>query len=291
MDKESFNHNKADELDLLILVERGAVFLKNSIKVLLFFAVLGIVLGLCRYLVSPNIYKSRALFHSIILTNQEEIEMIDNWNQLLGKGEYYLLSRSMSTSEPVLNKLKKISAEEIQKLYIQNNPNGFAVDIWVTDTSTIDDLQAAIVRGLGNGAYVKERIDTRKTRFEEMIKNVKIEIAKLEITKASVDSVIRHSKNGAAPFLVDISSLNAQWIGLNEKLLSYQEELKFANAVQVFQDFGKPTKPIGPSLMKNLVFGLIGGFFIGYLVSLFMQVRKKLKTRTRARHAHQFENS
>jgi len=91
------------------------------------------------------------------------------------------------------------------------------------------------------------------------------------------------SKNGSSPFLVDISSLNAQWIGLNEKLFGYQEELKFANAVQVFQEFNKPSKPIGPSLVKNLVFGLIGGLFAGYLAALFLQVRKRLRSRNRSR--------
>ena len=155
----------------------------------------------------------------------------------------------------------------------------------------IDEIQAAIVHGLGTGSYVSDRIETRKARFQEMIKNVKTEITKLEMTKASVDSMIRHSKNGSTPFLVDISSLNAQLIGLNEKLLSYQEELKFSNAVQVFQDFNKPLKPIGPSLIKNLVFGLIGGLFAGYLVGLFLQLRYKIRNRNLARRVRQYENS
>ena len=138
---------------------------------------------------------------------------------------------------------------------------------------------------------MRDRVNSRKARFEEMITNVKSEISKLETTKTVVDSVIRHSKNGATPFLVDISSLNAQWIALNEKLLSYQDELKFSNAVQVFQEFNKPNKPIGPSLLKNLAFGLIGGLFIGYLVSLFLKVRQKLRSRTRTRYARQYQNS
>ena len=292
MEKGSFNdNNKSDDLDLLILIERGINFLKNSWKVLLVFAAIGLLLGFLRYSVSPTIYKTRSLLHSIVLTNQEEIEMIDNWNQLLRKGEYKALAQLMNTDEATLKKIKKITAEEIQKLYIQNNPNGFAVDVWLTDTSVIDEFQLAIVRGLDNSSYVRERVNTRQGRFEEMIKNVKIEITKLETTKATVDSVIRNSKNGATPFLVDISSLNAQWIGLNEKLLSYQEELKFSNAVQVFQEFYKPNKPIGPSLIKNLAFGMIGGLFIGYIVSLFLRVRQKLRSRRSTRYARQYENS
>jgi hypothetical protein len=292
MEKESFNeNNKSDDLDLLTLIERGISFLKDLWKVLLFFGVFGLLLGVIRYSISPTTYKSRSLLHSIILTNQEEIEMVDNWNQLLTRQDYLALAQLMNTDEGTLKKLKKISAEEIQKLYSQNNPNGFAVDIWVTDTSVIDQLQLSIVHGLGNSSFVRERINTRKARFEEMIENVKTEIKKLEATKAVVDSVIRNSKNGATPFLVDISSLNAQWIGLNEKLLGYQEELKFSNAVQVFQEFNKPNKPIGPSLVKNLAFGIIGGLFLGYLVSIFLRVRQKLRNRTRARYERQYENS
>jgi LPS O-antigen subunit length determinant protein (WzzB/FepE family) len=292
MEKESFNDsNKPDDLDLLIVIDGAINFLRRSWKVLLFFGALGLLLGWIRYSISSPVYKSRSLLHSIILTNQEEIEMIDNWNQLLGRGEYKALAQILNADEATLRKIKKISAEEIQKLYSQNNPNGFAVDVWVTDTAVIDQAQLSLVHGLGNSSYVRERINTRKARFEEMIGNVKTEIAKLETTKAVVDSVIRNSKNGATPFLVDISSLNAQWIGLNEKLLGYQEELKFSNAVQVFQEFNKPNKPIGPSLAKNLVFGLIGGLFIGYVVSLFIRVRQKLRSRRRTRYARQYENS
>ena len=288
MEKESFSHNKPDEMDPVILLEKGMTFLRNSRRILLLFAILGLALGFGRYLVSPKIYKSRSLLHSVVLTNQEEIEMIQHWNQLRGRGDLHQLAQTMNMDVEILKKLKKIDAEEIQKLYIQNNPNGFAIDIWVTDTAVMDELQAGIVYGLGNSLYVKERVDTRKARFVEMIRNVSYELAKLESTKATVDSVIRNSKTGASPFLLDISSLNSQWIGLHEKLLSYQEELKFANAVQVLQQFYKPTKPIGPSLLKNLVFGLIGGLFLGYLVALYFQLRKKLEGRRSVRY---YQNS
>ena len=108
MEKKPFNYQNTDELDPVILVEKAILFLRNSRNVLLLFALLGLLLGISRFLLSPKIYKSRALLHSIVLTNQEEIEMIDSWNQLLGKGEYQALARLTQAEIPSLKKLKKI---------------------------------------------------------------------------------------------------------------------------------------------------------------------------------------
>ena len=76
--------------------------------------------------------------------------------------------------------------------------------------------------------------------------------------------------------MVDVSNINTELINLNEKLLIYKEELKFANAVQVLQKFNKFSKPEsrkGPFLST---IGAIAGFLLGYIVSLFIYVRRKL---------------
>ena len=65
-------------------------------------------------------------------------------------------------------------------------------------------------------------------------------------------------------------------ISLNEKLLTYQDELKFAHAVEVFHKFEKFEKPLSPKLFKLLVLGFIAGFAIGYLLSVFSYLKKKI---------------
>ena len=283
MENNQNSYNNSDELDPVNLIEKAFAFLQHFGKPIFILAFAGLVFGLLRYFTSPKLYSSRLLLHSVVLTNQEEIEMIDNWKDLLGKGEYAALATTMNCEVQLVKKLKKISAEEIQKLYIQNNPNGFAVDVLVTDTSVLDELQQAIIKGLDNSDYVKERIASRIARYQEMIKTIKEEIGKLEITKTTVDSLIKHAGSTSSSMLVDISSLNSQWIGLTEKLISYKDELKFVNAVQVLQSFKKTEKPVSPGFLRSVVFGIFGGAFLGYLISLFLFVKYRMKMRKNLR--------
>lgn len=275
------NLTRPDELDLVTLVEKLISFLKNYGKALLLFSLLGLALGLLRYFISSKQYTSRVILHSVVLTNQEEIELIDSWQDLISKGEQEQLAKMMNCDLPVVKSLTKISAEEIQKLYSQNNPNGFIVEVVVSDTSILDELQNGIVHGLENSDYVRERVESRRSRLNELIRTVKTELAKSELTKNTIDSMIRTGKGGSASLMVDISGINSQWIDLNDKLLSYEQDLKFVNAVQVLQGFTKFGKPSSPSLVKNVLFGLAGGFFIGYLVGLFRYVQRRINTRKR----------
>lgn len=281
----------SDEMDMVGLVEKVLFFLKRFWKPICLFVLLGLALALTSYFISPRQYASRMLLQSRVLTNKEYIEIIESWRELVKDREYGALASLTSSSESLLSKLKKIKADEIQKLYIQNNPNGFYIDVVVTDTSALPALEHAIVSGLENSIYVRERVESKKIWFNQMIGNIQQEIAKLESTKSVIDSMIRHKNNGASPLIVDISSLNTQWVGLNEKLLSFREELRFTRAVQVVQDFSGPGKPESPKLLKSIFFGLAGGGFVGYLVAIFLYISHRLQLRTKMRRAHLYETA
>lgn len=212
----------------------------------------------------------------MFLSNQEEIEIIDNWKDLLAKGERAQLAKSMNCSDDVIKKLSKISAEEILKTYAVNNPNGFIINVSVTDNSILDDLQKGIVYGLNNSPYVKEKLETRKARDLDLIKSTNNEIAKLNATKQIIDSLILANHSNSTSFMLDISRSSAQMIDLNEKLFNYQEDLKFLSGVQVLENFNKgETKRSG--LIKFSLFGMAAGLFVGYMISLFLFLGMKLK--------------
>jgi len=274
---------KQDELDPIVLVERGVSFLRTFGWILAVSSILGLALGLLFYFTTPKQYASRLILHSVVLTNQEEIEIIDTWKDLLRKGERSTLAHAMNTDISVIESLTKISGEEIQKLYVQNNPNGFMVDVLVKDTSVLDELQNGIVKGLESSDYVRERVASKKARLNEMIDKVKGEISKLDLTKNKVDQIITNNSGTASSMMIDVSGLNSQWVGLNEKLLGYQEELKFVNAVQVLQGFNKVSRPDKPNMFSSILFGVVGGFFIGYLFAIFKSLSRQLKRRSKAK--------
>lgn len=213
----------------------------------------------------------------MFLSNQEEIEIVDNWKDLLRRGEKKQLASLMNCDVNVIENLSNISAEEILKTYVVSNPNGFIINVTVKDNSVLDALQKGIIYGLNNSPYVKEKIETKKARDRELIKKTTDEIAKLNVTKEIIDSLIQTNQRNSSSFMLDISRISSQMIELNEKLFNYQEDLKFLSGVQVLQNFNQG-KLSRQGLMKFSSLGMVSGLFVGYLVSLFLFVRIKLKT-------------
>ncbi|MGZ8544359.1 MAG: hypothetical protein ACXWV0_03640 [Flavisolibacter sp.] len=253
-------------------------FLKTYGWVLLLSSLAGLALGLFSFFTKPPLYSSRLILHSIIITNQEQIEIIDNWKSLMGKGERAQVARMMNLPENVLNQVGSISAKEIQKVYSTNNPNGFLVDVMVKDTSILRLLQNGIVHGLSGNSYVSSRVAARRKKLEEMARSVEDEMIQLTRTQQNIDSLVI-SGRGTNTFMLDISSLHAQKIGLKEKLSGYREELPFVNAVQVLQDFTTTSKPVQPRLLKSVVLGLAAGLVIGYFIAMILYLRRQLKNR------------
>jgi hypothetical protein len=265
-----------DELDLIVVVERIVAFINRFFFILIIFPTFGIIAAFVIFLSTPKTYTSELVLHSYILTNLENIQIIENWKVLLRKKEYNTLAGIWNSNPGLIKKVKKISTEEIQKLYVQDNPHGFIVQVTVKDTSILDNLQQGIVYGLENTEYVKERLITKRANLVELIEKVKGEIAKLDSTKLTVENILNNKNKSSSSLFVDITSINSGIITLNEKLLAYQEQLKFANATQVLQKFNKFSYPESRNGPLLLFVGAIIGLVIGYLTSLVIAVRQKL---------------
>ncbi len=274
-EKNGHANHHPDELDLIHLIAKAVAFVRKFRWTLISFTLAGLLVGLYFYFTTPKQYSSSLIVQSTILTNQEAIEIIDTWQGLLAKQEFSTLANIMDTKEDVVKQISKISAEEIIKLFVQNNPNGFMVTVSVKNASVLDQLRNSIVSGLNNGPYAKEKIDAERAKLSKLIEQVKMEISKVDETKLAVNEMIKSNGANASPMLVYVSRINAEWMELNEKLLSYQEQLKFSNGVQVLSDFTKG-KLMRPNPLKFIVFGLATGAFLGYVLSLILYVWRKI---------------
>jgi len=280
-ENQSGQANKSDDLDLINLVESVFSFFRNYSKLIAFFSIAGILAGYTLYKISPKQYESTLLLHSSTLTNTEQINIIENWNALLRDGEYAALGERLNCDSAMLKKVANISAAEIQKLYIPNNPNGFVVKAIVRDNAVLDSLYKGIIYGLENSDYIKAKLASRRTILGELIGKVKTEISKLDSTKKNIENSINSNNQHSSSFIIDVSTITSQVISLNEKLLGYQDELKFSAAVLVFHKFEKFEKPVSPKFFKSVVLGFIGGFAIGYLLSMYIYLRKRFAVNTR----------
>ncbi len=275
----------SEDIDLLMLLERSLLFFKQYRIIFIIAFLVGTGWGLYRYFTTPKVYSSRLIAHSAVLTNQEEIQIIDNWNDLIKKHEYSEVAGAFHCPESILRKVKNIEGTEIQKVFSATNPNGFYIDVNVTDNSILEELQKGIVYGFENGDYVKGRLDFKRSRLKEMIDKTNIEILKLDSNKAEVEKIIMGKEKPSSSLIVDGSSINRQMIDMNEKLLYWQEELNFTNGIQVLQGFSKFDKPIGPKLLVLLVLGWILCLSLAYIYALVSSINKKLKARSQHRTA------
>lgn len=271
-----------DDIDLIVLLERVVSFFKKNKWIFIAAVITGLLTGFLRYRTLPPIYKSRLILQSTILSNQNAIQIITNWNALLKGREYAELAAAFNCKEDILAKVKEIKAEEIQKIFTPNNPNGFILNALVTDISTLDDLQEGIVYGFNNSESVKEKVAAKRNRLKELIDKTAIELQRLDSTKKSIENILDGKKPGPS-IMIDVSNISRQLIEINEKHLYYKEELQLTNAIQVLQSFSKFKRAVGPNLFVWLFLGLASCLSIAFLYVLFSSINQKLKRSSRLR--------
>ena len=270
----------SDDIDLINIVERAFLFFRRYRTTFIVAIIAGVALGCLKYYTSAKIYKSRLILHSSFLTNLEEIEIINYWNELLKRNEYSALAQSFNCNEKILHNVVSIEGSEILKNYSASNPNGFYIDTRVKDNALLPELQRALVYGLNNTEYVKQRLSLRKKDVETLIDKVTAEIQKLDSVKKSIETVITSREKNSTSFMLDIPGVNREFIDLNEKLLSYREELQFSSSgIQVLQSFVPLNTPVSISLRVMILLGILFCLFMAFIFTIVHSVSQRLKKR------------
>ncbi len=268
-----------EDIDLLVLIERLVLYFRKYKWTYLIAILVGAGLGFSTWFSMPKVYKSRLILQSFTLSNLNYIQVVSNWNRLLQSGEHDLLAETWALPRSSVGKVKQVKGTEIQKIFTPNNPNGFYIDVFVTDNSVLDELENGILHGFDNVALIKKQLAIRKENLHKLISEVGKELAKLDSTKSKVESMMNSRNGQPSSMIVDISGLNKQRIELNEKLLGYQQDLQFATAVQVLQGFSKFGHPAGPRLFIWLGLGIVAGVSIAFVVTLANSVWKRVRIR------------
>ena len=281
MDDQKTADFRRDDIDLLALLERSLSFFTRYKWLFIVAAIAGLALGFLRYWSLPPLYKSRLILQSSLLTNQNNIQIITNWNSLLRSGDHETLSPLLNCTPSLLKKVRNLKADEIQKIFTPQNPNGFVVDAEVSDLSVFDDLQKALIYGFDNNGSVKDRLATRRNRLTQMINVTATEIESLDSVKNKLSNILDGKKN-SSPLIIDASAISRQLVEMKEKLLSYKDELAFTSAVQVVQEFNAGKKPVGNNLIVWLILGILPCVAIAYAIALFHSINQKLKLRAQS---------
>jgi hypothetical protein len=273
------NSPATEDIDLLLLAERSVSFFRKYKWFFIAGLTIGLLAGFLLWRSKPKVYQSRMIIHSFTLSNEDYIQVVDNFNRLLQKGEHDQLAALFNIPRESLSKARQMKGYQIQKVFTANNPNGFYIDVYVTDNRVLPELQKGILRGFENVEYIRKQISIRKANLELLIAEVEKEIRQLDSTKTKVGKLLEGKPGYSSSLMIDVSGLNRQLVDLNEKLLTYKQELQFATAVQVLQGFNAFSKPAGPKLAVWLGLGVLSGLAVAYIISLYLSISDKLKTR------------
>lgn len=99
-----------------------------------------------------------------------------------------------------------------------------------------------------------------------------------------MEALIGGYGHSSSSVIIDGTSINRQLIEMHEKLLGYQESLRFTSAVYVLQGFSQFNKPDNPKLLPWLFIGVFVCMSLAIAFALLSSLLKKLKNRSAASH-------
>jgi LPS O-antigen subunit length determinant protein (WzzB/FepE family) len=279
-----------DELDLILLFTNLFQFWKRFGRLIITLSIIGAILGLVFHFTRPRFYSANSILKASMYNDGEQMQIIQTWSTLILRGEYQILSEELHCSPELLKNVRNISGRLIDRPGPAETQNTFTLDVVVNKTDILDSLQNCIVYGLENNEYIQQRVAIKRANTIEMIGKVKNEILKLDSTKDLVENIIQHKDRNAAPVIVDISSVNTQLINLNEKLLSYETELKLIDPIQVIHKFNKNEYPYRSRLAVPLAVGLLGGFLLGVFIAFYKILINKIMIRNQPKRENAKSN-
>jgi hypothetical protein len=260
----------------MALFKNALSFFSHYGKLLLIVAFTGLLAGALRFKFTPNLYSSTMVIQPAMLSDPEQMALIDHWSTLLKKRERPELAQQFHVDVKLLRKVLWIKTAELQKSYAPNNFTAFTLTVLVTDTAILQPLQKGIEFAIENSEYIKDKLAIKKNNLRALIQTIDQEITRLNKMQTTIETNLEQQNNNGGRFMVSISDISGQIAGLQEKKLNFEETLSFVSAVHVLQNFYTPDRPTYPVLLKQLLMGLAGGLLLGTAIAFYLYIRPKM---------------
>ena len=272
------SRTESDEVDLLLVVQKGIRYVKSYWTLFLLSVTLGTLGGLAAYHLLPPTYWVTMIADSRMLSSMEVVSIVESWQELIKKKEWHALAQRLSVSDEVAYKVGKLEADLINQKMVGAAPDEdpFVITAYVKDNRVLDALQAGIVRSLENNKYVRERVAVKKQNLDSLRRQINHQIDDLNGLKGSLRQLVEKGGGNAGAFLTDPASINEIIVNLYEKRLGIDESLRFIDDVQVIEGFTRFDKPDSPKLSICLVVGFAAGLLIAIAIVAFRGVQARL---------------
>jgi hypothetical protein len=264
-----------NEIDLQDLAIRLILYFKRHFLFIAISTFAGILLSISIYVKSPNIFESRMIVMSDILTESYSKEITESLKKLIKENNYNALAFRLGLNETEAEKIKSIEIISVKKDKESDKAADntiFIVTARIKDKDILPRLQNGIVQFLRNNEFVKIRVRQRREMYQSLIEKIQLEISSLDSLKRRLFLGKPVYAKSSEMLLVDPTSIYSKIIELNKEKINYKNSFELADSIQLVEGFTIFQKPVEPKLSILLLMGFFGGSLVSIGLLIFIQL-------------------
>lgn len=261
--QQTSERQASEEIDVVRLLARGVIAIRNNFKVLLLAFLVGTAAGTIFYMTYPKRYSSRMIIQSDILTEAYAASIINDLEQSLNERNSREISKKLGMTQDEASQVFSIDIESIKDTKVNEKKeelsNAFQVTVQISDNAILPKLQSGILSFLSSYDYVKIRENQRRNYYKGMIAKVDKELCALDSMRRAL---FAHKSKSFGVMLIDPSNIYKMAVALNKEKIGYQNRLELVSSVQLVGGFTVYDTPSFP----NMPLSLAGGASLGIII-------------------------
>ena len=247
-----------DEIDLIGVLVKTIRFFQKNWTVFFVSILAGVALGLFSYFTKDKVYESRFTGECMSIPDARTIELLNDLEKLRDNEDFDQLAKKLGMKPNQAKLIHKI--EPLSNITIDKEAKGvddyllstaeiaykFSIIVQVKDNSVLPFFQKGIIKYLSENEYSTIRVNRFIENRKSLLKSVEKEQKKLDSLNLLFADKIVNSNTSST--ITSPGDFKATIITLEEKKLTIEDELRFAQPGRVIQGFTAFNKPVEPIL-------------------------------------------
>ena len=237
---------------------------------------LGIALGIAAHKALPNIYESKLVVLSDLLTKTYGDQIDQSLNNLIAESNLSELSAKLGLTEEKVSTITSIKVECLldvktpQREKVEKDETYFIVTVHLTDLSVLPDLEKGLLHYFRNNDLVKIRTRQRAELSAAVVERIDSELRLMD----SLKRLLFQRPFKAENLNFDPAELFIASAELTKMRWENKQELELAQSIHLVEGFTVFQKPKDPKLLTLIILG----FIVGLVSSIGLLTLKHLFT-------------
>jgi len=270
----------ADEIDLLELLARITLSIKNNFRSLVIAFLIGSAIGTIFYYSVPKTYESKMLVVSDILTESNSKILVKELDELIRDGNNALIASKLTLTESQAASIGTIEISDSEELI---NDEGEVEKTYLVflcgsnDNSIWPDLQKGIVTYFDNNLYLKTIVGQQKDYIKKTLEKLNNELNSLFELKTKVMSGQLTQTSKENLWVFDPTRINLTIVDLSREKFELENSLQNLSSVQLIEGFTTFNKPASPKLSLSILAGSSLGVIFVFLLIGYRSIKKLIQ--------------